>query len=75
MTNALFRYRVYLLRVWQESTSPGQTVTLRLSIEDSATGQRRGFADPQALVAYLMAQVTAPPPRAETNREDGPTLE
>jgi len=48
------RYLSYLLRLWQvEST--GQWVW-RASVEDSRTGERRGFASIDALLAFLREQ-------------------
>jgi hypothetical protein len=40
-------YRAYLLRCWREATG------WRFSLEDPRTGERRGFAGPDALLAFL----------------------
>ena len=45
------QYFAYLLRVWQVS-SAGQ-ISWRASLEDAETGERIGFADLDALCAYL----------------------
>lgn len=44
-------YLSYLLRLWRAPGGAGQP--WRASLEDTLTGQRRGFADLEALVAYL----------------------
>ena len=64
MQNRPARYYAYLLRFWQEckQSSGG---TWRLSMEDPHTGQRQGFANLEAFVAYLKAEMAhsdeAPP--------------
>jgi hypothetical protein len=45
---------IYLLVVWQERpASPDEAAIWRFSLEDARTGDRRGFATPQALVDFL----------------------
>lgn len=49
-------YHVYLLRLWQQSQfgSTARTeTTWRFSLEDPHSGERRGFANLEALVAFL----------------------
>lgn len=48
------RYLSYLLRLWQIE-SKGQSVW-RASLEDSRTGERRGFANMDALLVFLCQQ-------------------
>jgi hypothetical protein len=48
------RYHSYLLRCW--SDGPG---LWRFSVEDPHTGQRRGFTEMAALVAFLDATLCA----------------
>ena len=48
------RYLSYLLRLWQIE-SKGQLVW-RASLEDARTGERRGFAGIDALLAFLRDQ-------------------
>ena len=48
------RYLSYLLRLWQIE-SKGQLVW-RASLEDARTGERRGFASIDALLAFLREQ-------------------
>ena len=48
------RYRSYLLTVWEErNRDPSLPAVWRFSLEDPHTGQRRGFADLDALTAAL----------------------
>ena len=49
-------YQVYVMRIWQEQTA---TPVWRYSLEDPATGQRRGFSCLSELTAYL-ENVTSP---------------
>ncbi len=50
------RYQGYLLRFWEtRSQCLGQPSTWRFSLEDPQTGQRRTFADLEALVTFLRA--------------------
>lgn len=52
------RYRAYLLRCWQERRErPAVPGTWRFSLEDPRTGQRRGFADLEALVGFLRQEM------------------
>jgi hypothetical protein len=48
------RYRSYLLTFWEErSQDPAAYALWRFSLEDPRTGQRRGFADLETLIAAL----------------------
>ena len=48
------RYRSYLLTFWEErSQDQAAPVAWRFSLQDPRTGQRRGFATLEALVAAL----------------------
>ena len=48
------RYLAYLLRCWQERSQRPEYLPLwRFSLEDPHSGQRRGFASLEALVAFL----------------------
>jgi hypothetical protein len=52
------RYRAYLLRCWEESSvQPGQLGTWRFSLEDTRTGQRRGFATIEAMIDCLQTEL------------------
>jgi len=50
------RYQVFMLRAWEESSDAAGPTTWRFSVEAPDTGQRRGFASLEALVAYLANQ-------------------
>jgi hypothetical protein len=52
-------YLSYLLRLWRAPGGVDQP--WRASLEDTLTGQRTGFADLEALCAYLHAQIGAVP--------------
>jgi hypothetical protein len=56
--NAL-RYRAYLLRLW--STDAGDTLVWRALLEDPHTGERHGFANLNALLAFLHDQTGETP--------------
>lgn len=51
------RYQAYLLRLWQESTH----TPWRLSLQNARTGEKHGFADLEALCAFLRDQTTFQP--------------
>jgi hypothetical protein len=60
-------YRAYLLTVWEErSRDPSLPRLWHFRLDDPRTGQRRGFADLQALMAAL-EQEMADRPAAETS--------
>lgn len=60
-------YHAYLLRIWQEPAR--ETAVWRFSLEDPSSGQRMGFADLSALVAFLH-QRTGADPRSETGEHE-----
>lgn len=53
------RYHTYLLRCWQENSKQAdKSIKIwRFSLEDSDTGQRRGFASLEALLASLLTDL------------------
>ena len=52
------RYRSYLLTFWEErSRDPDAPAVWRFRLEEARTGQRRGFASLEALVAFLRAEL------------------
>ena len=54
------RYRSYLLTLWEErSSDPKAPEVWRFSLEDPRTGQRRGFAGLEALVAALQREIAS----------------
>ena len=53
------RYRAYLLTLWEErGRDPDAPVVWRFSLENPRTGERRGFADLEALVAALQREMS-----------------
>ena len=45
------RYQAYLLRLWLAGDD--DAAVWRASLEDPRTGERRGFADVESLLAFL----------------------
>jgi len=53
------KYRVYLLRAWQEQEGPAQNPgEWRLSLQDTETGLRRGFVSLETLFDYLLQELS-----------------
>jgi hypothetical protein len=52
-------YQVFLLRCWEERSEHPESGTWRFSLQDPGTGQRRGFANLEALLAFLTNQFGA----------------
>lgn len=48
-------YRVYMLRVWRENSS--SSGSLRLTLEDTRTGDRVGFTNWEKLATYLEEKI------------------
>ena len=70
------QYISYLLRLWR--TKSGDETVWRASLEDSETGERRGFANLDALLAFLRQQTdlaqgaqVAPEPGGDRGEADG----
>lgn len=55
-------YLAYMLRLWRGVT--GGVSTWRASLEDPATGERRGFADLDQLFGYLAKRTDQSPDEA-----------
>jgi hypothetical protein len=52
------RYRAFMLRCWEvRSPDQGGLTTWRFGVEDPHTGQKHGFADLEALVAFLQVEL------------------
>jgi hypothetical protein len=47
-------YHAYLLRLWRVNS--GRSTVWHASLEDSRTGERKGFADLPGLLAFLEEQ-------------------
>ena len=61
------RHRSYLLRLWRAGN--GNAPEWRMSLEDTLTRERHGFADLAGLVAFLEEQIRdnarpSPPPES-----------
>ena len=54
MTDDKRTYNAYLLRLWRVNS--GRSTMWHASLEDSRTGERKGFADLQGLLAFLEEQ-------------------
>jgi hypothetical protein len=53
-------YRSFLLTLWQEhSGGSSEPAVWRFRLEDPRTGQRRGFANLEALVAALQEDISS----------------
>ena len=55
------RYHSYLLRFWQVTGQVELSAVWRFSLTDPHTGDRHGFANLDALVAFLHCQIDAEP--------------
>lgn len=52
-------YQVFLLRCWEERGECSDPTRWRFSVQDPGTGQRRGFASLEGLIAFLTNQFGA----------------
>ena len=59
MSTEPLAYQSYLLRLWR--APGGAEQPWRASLENSLTGERTGFADLEALCAFLHSQIAARP--------------
>lgn len=51
-------YQVYLLRLWRERPASAERPAVwRFSLEDTRTGERRGFGDLEGLVDFLRVKL------------------
>jgi hypothetical protein len=55
MADSQQTYHAYLLRLWRVNT--GHSTVWHASLEDSRTGERRGFADLSMLFVFLEEQI------------------
>jgi len=63
------RYIAYLLRLWQVRT--GSELVWRASLESPYTSERIGFADLEALFAFLRQRTGVVPDAGGSEGEDG----
>jgi hypothetical protein len=55
------RYRSYVLRCWEmRSQIPKRPAMWRFSLEEARTGEKHTFADLEALVTFLQAELAKP---------------
>ena len=67
-THSQKRYHAYLLRTWQEEPDAlKRSGGWRFSLQDTATGERRGFASLDDLITHLRAEMAES--GKESNRE------
>ena len=59
MSTGQLAYLSYLLRLWR--ASGGDSHLWRASLEDPLTGERTGFSDLEALIAFLLTQIEEHP--------------
>ena len=59
MSTEPLAYQSYLLRLWR--ALGGAEQPWRASLENPLTGERQGFADLEALFAFLLTQIEARP--------------
>ena len=60
-------YVAYMLRIWRVEGQAGST--MRASLEDARSGERRSFADLEALCVYLREQAGRPVQQQDTAAE------
>lgn len=58
MPNSHSLYHAFLLRFWRDD----ETVPWRIQLEDPHTGERRGFASLEQMIAYLGERLETAPP-------------
>ncbi len=66
-----FHYQAYILRLWREGSA--HYGAWRFSLEDTSTGERRGFSTLTALIIHLQRQIEAVEGKQEesfTGRKD-----
>jgi len=60
MGDELLHYRSYVLRCWAENDRGADMTLWRFSLEDTRTGQRRGFAGLNELMTTLRTELNLP---------------
>jgi hypothetical protein len=66
------RYRAFLLRCCEvRDQRPAQAGAWRFRLEDVQTGEKRGFADADALVAFLRKEFDANGGRTDRRTDGG----
>ncbi|WP_420628409.1 hypothetical protein [Candidatus Leptofilum sp.] len=62
MFDSLPFYQTYILKLWQERSSSGDSKVFRFSLEDPATQVRYGFRTLDEMVQFLKQQCDADEP-------------
>jgi hypothetical protein len=63
--------RSYLLRCTETRSSPGTASLWRFILQETVTGEQHGFADAEALLAYLRTQLTSDGQEPRSSEERG----
>ncbi len=69
MTDDQRTYHAYLLRLWR--VNAGRSTMWHASLEDSRTGERKGFADLRGLLAFLEEQTNTADQGSADHQERG----
>lgn len=56
-----FSTRIYIIRCWKERTQRGRESVMRYTLEDPASGRRRGYTTPEALLHTLSVELASAP--------------
>lgn len=64
------RYHLFILTVWEEERSAQGAARWRYSLEQSQSGERKGFKNLEELMAYLAAWTQQPPTVDEFGEPD-----
>lgn len=51
------KFRIFLLTVWRDNSPQGDNQVLRYGLANPRTGERRGFSNPEALLAFLKESI------------------
>ena len=54
-----FSTRIYIIRCWKERRQRGHESVIRYTLEDPASGRRRGYTTPEALLKTLSMELTS----------------
>ncbi len=69
ISNDPLSYHVFVLRCWQEHSGHPELNAWRFNLQDPGTGQHRGFATLEALLAFLTNQFGAQDVKCDMNGE------
>ncbi len=64
-------YKSYWLRCWSAGArEPGGSVNWRFSLEDAVTGEKKGFNDMKAMLAFVELELNRLEPRLTANSDE-----